>query len=141
MALLLVVVTIGSASLTSEAQPSLSSNASAYRLPDVAWSFDVAETHARADTTLPHNDPWLGRDKFRRAGGSFLLTLSGQYVLTDKTGMSDRAALPLSAVAALGIGLTKEILDSQRARYPQFSWRDLAADALGVALGVGVANL
>lgn len=96
---------------------------------------------AYRDTTIKPPDPWLGADKAIHAGGSFLMTLSGQYILTDKTELSNAQALPFAAGAALAIGLTKEILDSQRPVRPHFSWRDLAADALGVALGVAVVSL
>lgn len=83
-------------------------------------------------------DPWLGRDKALHAAGSFLLTLSGQYVLTSKLGASEGAAWPLAAGATLSLGLAKEIMDSRRERAPHFSWRDLAADAAGTALAVVV---
>ena len=74
-------------------------------------------------------------------GASFLLTLSAQYVLTDKSGLSDGRALPIAAGGALALGLAKEVADSRRARNPHFCWRDLAADALGVALAVAVVEL
>lgn len=89
----------------------------------------------------PLTDEWIARDKALHVGASFLLTLSGQYVLTDKTGWSDADALPVAAASALAIGLAKEIADSQRERDPHFCWRDLAADALGVALGAAVVAL
>lgn len=92
-----------------------------------------------ADTTAAPPDDWLGRDKALHAGGSFLLTLSGQYVLVEKAGLSNGRALPLSAATALALGLVKEVADSRRARHPLFSWRDLAADAAGVALAAAVA--
>ncbi|MEL6443943.1 MAG: hypothetical protein AAF089_11315 [Bacteroidota bacterium] len=83
-------------------------------------------------------DPWLGRDKALHAGASFLLTLSGQYVLVNKLEATEGQAWPLAASGALAVGLLKEVADSRRARNPLFSWRDLAADAVGVALGLGV---
>ncbi|MDT0632606.1 hypothetical protein [Rubrivirga litoralis] len=79
-------------------------------------------------------DDWLGRDKALHAGASFLLTLGGQYVLVNKAGLSDDGALPVSAGVALGLGLLKETADVNREVHPLFSWRDLAADALGVLL-------
>lgn len=91
---------------------------------------------ARPDTTL--HDPWLGRDKALHAGGSFLLTLSGQYVLTAKLSASEGTALPISAGTTLALGLAKEVMDSRRAVRPHFSTRDLVADAVGVALAVGL---
>ena len=88
------------------------------------------------DTTL--HDPWLGRDKALHAGGSFLLTLSGQYVLTAKFAASESTALPIAAATTLALGLAKEVMDSRRPVRPHFSTRDLVADAVGVALAVGL---
>ena len=114
----------------------------------------AAHAQVRADTTAaPHvaaplpqaaprpADAWLGRDKALHAGASFLLTLSGQYVLVSKGGLSESDALPLSAGAALGLGVLKETADASRATAPLFSWRDLAADALGVLLAVLLVEL
>lgn len=103
-----------------------------------------ADTAAVAEAAPPPPRPadrWLGRDKALHAGGSFLLTLSGQYVLVAKGGLSDGDALPLSAGAALGLGLLKETVDAGRETAPLFSWRDLAADALGVLLAALVIEL
>lgn len=91
-----------------------------------------------ADTTHAPPDAWLGRDKALHAGASFLLTLSGQYVLVDKAELSNSRALPISVGTALALGLLKEVSDSRRERHPLFSWRDLAADAAGVALAIAV---
>ncbi len=90
-------------------------------------------------TTKP--DAWLGRDKAFHAGGSFLLVLSGQYLLVNKHGLSEGRALPVSAATVLALGLVKEVADSRRERDPLFSWRDLAADAAGVALAALVVGL
>ncbi len=87
--------------------------------------------------TLVH-DPWLGRDKVLHAAGSFLLTLSAQYVLTSKLDASEDGALPIAAGATLSLGLAKEVADSRRPVRPFFSTRDLVADAVGVALAVGL---
>ncbi len=88
------------------------------------------------DTVLA--DPWLGRDKALHAAGSFLLTLSAQYVLTAKLDADEGTALPLAAGMTLSLGLAKEVADSRRPVSPLFSPRDLAADAVGVALAVGL---
>lgn len=80
-------------------------------------------------------DPWFGRDKALHVSVSFLLTLSGQYFLVSKADLSESTALPISAATALSVGLMKEIADSQRPRNPHFSWRDMAANAVGVGLG------
>jgi uncharacterized protein YfiM (DUF2279 family) len=95
----------------------------------------VAVSVAPRDTL---RDPWLGRDKVLHAAGSFLLTLSAQYVLTSKLDTSEDGALPIAAGTALSLGLAKEVADSRRAVRPLFSVRDLVADAVGVALAVGL---
>lgn len=89
-----------------------------------------------ADTALA--DPWLGRDKVLHAAGSFLLTLSAQYVLTSKLDTDEGAAVPIAAGAAFSLGFAKEVADSRRPYRPLFSTRDLVADAVGVALAVGL---
>ncbi len=94
---------------------------------------------ARDSTALP--DDWIARDKALHLGASFLLTLSSQYVLTDKTGLSDARALPVAAGSALALGLLKEVADARRPRHPHFCWRDLAVDALGVALAAALIEL
>ena len=106
----------------------------------------LADTTAAPPVAAPPAPPrpaddWLGRDKALHAGASFLLTLSGQYVLVSKGGLSEDGALPLSAGAALSLGVLKETADASRATAPLFSLRDLAADALGVLLAVLVIEL
>jgi len=100
---------------------------------------------ARADTTvapprrpLSEIDPWIAQDKALHLGAGLLITLSSQYVLTEKLDLRQRQAWPVSFGAAVAAGLTKEILDSQRPRNPFFSWRDLVATAAGGAVGVVV---
>lgn len=95
----------------------------------------------RPDTTQAPPDEWLGRDKALHAGGSFLLTLSGQYLLVDKAELSNTEALPIAASTALLLGVMKEVSDSRRTRYPLFSWRDLVADAAGVAVAAALVSL
>ena len=101
---------------------------------------EVAVPCAEAERPAPPDD-WFGRDKALHAGGSFLMTLAGQYVLTDKGALSNGEALPVAAGATLALGLAKEVLDAQRPRDPHFCWRDLAADATGVALAALVVGL
>ena len=95
---------------------------------------------ALPDTTAPP-DGWLGRDKALHAGGSLLLTLSGQYLLADKAGLSNAEALPVAASTTLLLGVMKEVSDSRRTRHPLFSWRDLAADAAGVLVAAALVSL
>ena len=92
-----------------------------------------------ASSTPP--DAWLGRDKSMHAAASFGLTLSGHLVLTEGAGLSDARALPISAGTTLALGVMKELTDRRRDHHPLFSWRDLAADALGVAVAALVVSL
>ena len=119
------------------AQTAAPSDALAYRLPGHALDLPPS---APPDPALSP-EPWIARDKAIHAGGSFLFVLAAQYVLTDKAGLSDGAALPVAAGVALGIGLAREVHDGRRAVDPHFSVRDLAADAFGVALGALVTRL
>jgi uncharacterized protein YfiM (DUF2279 family) len=99
---------------------------------------------ARAHTTtappprrpLSEIDPWIAPDKALHAWAGVLITLSSQYVLTQKLDLRDRQAWPVAFGSAVAAGLAKEIMDSQRPRNPFFSWRDLAATAAGGAVGV-----
>ncbi len=127
----------------------LSASATAQPVPQAAYAsvrLEGAEAPgalaaASASRTAAQPDDWVARDKALHLGASFLLTLSGQYVLTDKAGVSNGRALPVAAGAALALGVLKEAADGRRARDPHFCWRDLAADALGVALAAAVIGL
>ncbi|MEM6646313.1 MAG: DUF2279 domain-containing protein [Bacteroidota bacterium] len=83
------------------------------------------------------SDPWLGRDKMQHLAFSFLLTVGSQYVLVNKSGRTERGALPLSASGTAAVGLAKELYDRHKPR-GFFSARDLAADGLGILLAVGL---
>lgn len=126
---LFVLVAVGAAS-SSRAQ-----EAEAYRLP--------ASFGSPADTldAPPPRDPWLGRDKALHAGASFGLAVGAHLALTEGAGMDHEAAVPLAAGFALAAGLAKEYADERRTRRPLFSWRDLAADAVGVGLAIAVVSL
>lgn len=83
-------------------------------------------------------DRWLGFDKAQHAAFSFLWTLSSQYTLVNKLDVSERRALPISAGSAMLLGLSKELYDAGNAPRNNFSYRDLAADAFGIALAIGL---
>lgn len=136
MALVGMALLVVGLSRSTQAQPSLHA-AMLYGEATTVPSDGIApvSAYAPADTL---RDPWLGRDKVLHAAGSFLLTLSAQYVLTSKLDTSESGALPIAAGAAFSLGLAKEVADSRRRVNPLFSVRDLAADAFGVALAVGL---
>lgn len=95
---------------------------------------------APADSLRPP-DRWIARDKALHAAGGLLITLSAQYVLTDKLDLPNGRALPVAAGSAMALGLLKEAADARRPVGAHFSWRDLAADAVGVALAALVTAL
>ena len=105
-----------------------------YRLPPEYGT--PADTLARAP-----RDEWLGRDKAYHVGVSFGLAVGAHVALTEGLGVEPEGARPLAAGLALMVGVAKEYADRQRQRHPLFSWKDLTADALGVALGVAVTTL
>jgi hypothetical protein len=86
-------------------------------------------------------DRWWALDKAKHLTFSFLWTLSTQYVLTDKVGWSDRAALSAAAGSGAVVGLSKELFDWRVGPTGRFSTRDLVADAAGILLAAGVIAL
>jgi putative lipoprotein len=86
---------------------------------------------ARAD-----GDEWLGRDKAIHFDLSLAMA-SGAYGLTSLKldPMWQRAAVGAGFALAMGAG--KELVDLAGSGDP--SWKDFAWDAIGVAVGVGIA--
>ena len=106
--------------------------------PPLTYALPVSARGVRAlhrPTARPIPDATL------HAAGSGLMTLAGQYVLTEKVGLGEGSALPVAAGVVLALGLVKEIADSQRVRSPEFSWPDLVANAFGVVLGAAIVGL
>ena len=107
---------------------------------DLAYRLPASLAPALADTLdrPPPRDDWFGRDKAMHAGASLGITLGAALVASVATDLEREAAIPLAAGLALGAGLGKEVADASRDRNPLFSWRDLASDAVGVAVGVAL---
>ena len=84
------------------------------------------------------NDRWLAYDKLAHFSVSFLWTLSSQYVLVSKTGLSEGTALPLSITSSAALGAAKELYDWHHQDRHNPSLRDLAADAAGILVAAGV---
>lgn len=84
---------------------------------------------------LAHADDWTGEDKNKHFAGSALMGVAASVAFKD----SDHPVLyPMAAV--LAVGLAKEIRDEVATSGSGFIYKDLAADALGAALGVSVGN-
>lgn len=94
----------------------------------------------RRASPSPSEDRWLGRDKAKHLTVSALWTLSTQYVLVSRTDWDDPDALPASVASAATVGLSKEFYDASGLT-GHFCGRDLVADAVGIALAVGVITL
>jgi uncharacterized protein YfiM (DUF2279 family) len=84
----------------------------------------------------PANDRWLGFDKVQHATFSFLWTLGSQYTLVNKIHLSEGEALPVSIGSAVVVGVSKELYDEHVTPGNRLSYRDLAADAAGIAMAV-----
>ena len=61
-----------------------------------------------ADSLNTHRSV-IGFDKIQHAAVSCLLTLSGQYVIENNSGLDENKALSYSASSAAEIGLIKEL--------------------------------
>jgi putative lipoprotein len=94
-----------------------------------------AETTAAGAVYTPEPDPWFGPDKALHFGVSFALA-SGGYALGVSTTDERWAGVLIGGGLALGLGATKEGLDAAGLGHP--SWRDMAWNVVGVALGLGV---
>lgn len=88
----------------------------------------------------PPRDRWLARDKARHVVVSGLWTLSTQYVLVNNADWTEADALPVSVASGATAGLAKELYDASRPA-GRASAKDLVANAVGIALAVGVIAL
>jgi len=79
-------------------------------------------------------DRWLSRDKGQHFVVSLLLTGATGTLLVRRCGYHRDQGFAGGAVLTLGAGLIKEWRDSRRLE-GRFSWKDLAADLLGIILG------
>ncbi|HZA15119.1 MAG TPA: hypothetical protein VE618_11500 [Myxococcaceae bacterium] len=83
-------------------------------------------------------DPWLGGDKLSHFGVSAGLALAG-YGASSVVFRDDRARLATGAGLALTLGAARELDNLGGSGNP--SWRDMAWNALGMAVGLGAAWL
>ncbi|WP_412067249.1 hypothetical protein [Rubrivirga sp. IMCC43871] len=124
LALLAAPALLATAARAQPVRPDLHAQAGTVPFPTLA-----------ADSTAAPDD-WLAPDKALHLGTSFAATVVGNAVLARADALRDGRALPVAAGGTLVLGLAKELADARRPRHPLFSWRDLAADALGVGLAV-----
>lgn len=91
---------------------------------------------AEADTTHALNDRWFAEDKLKHFFTSLAATNIG-YGGVRLIGLEDNAGLIAAGAATTALGLWKEWRDTRQGG--PFSYRDLAWDGLGIALGLMVA--
>jgi len=116
------------------------SRADADSLSATAVAFELRYGSAlRLNATLSpaSRDRWIARDKAKHVVFSGLWTLSTQYVLVRKADWSEGDALPASIASGAAVGVAKELYDASRPAGTA-SGKDLVADAVGIALAVGV---
>ena len=109
--------------------------------PPLREAMLVPDAAPAPDRNPAQNDRWIAMDKAQHFTFSALFVLAGQYVLTDKAGVSDGTALPIACGGTLAPGLAKEVADAYRPRRRYFSWKDLVADGAGVAVGAAIVAL
>lgn len=91
----------------------------------------TAFTLISSDTLAQDSFSLRDQDKQLHLISSYALNLSmykivNKYVVKDKT-----AAMLVSSLLTLGIGVTKELCDKQ------FSWGDMQANSIGIGLSIG----
>ncbi len=79
-------------------------------------------------------DSWFAKDKADHFIMSAFLTGLGYYAANKEINKNDPAAKNLAVGFSLSLGVFKEVYD-KKSRKGAASWKDLAADLLGVGLG------
>ncbi len=78
-------------------------------------------------------DNWFAIDKLQHFSYSCLISLGCQYVLVNKQNNTEKESLPISSALSFSAGLLKEINDN-RGKNGFFSWKDMVANAAGIAV-------
>ena len=86
------------------------------------------------------NKKIVGYDKIQHTAVSFLLTLSSQYILEEKSNFSQNEAIGYSVSTSAMIGLTKELNDMNIRKKP-FDWGDMIANLVGIGMAVLIVTL
>lgn len=90
---------------------------------------------SRAQTENECYDSWLGKDKFMHFSGSLFGTLTASTWAKHRLGYPNQVSLTAGGSTCLMIGFSKELQDMKKPDN-HFCWKDLTADALGIALGL-----
>ena len=78
-------------------------------------------------------DKWFAIDKLQHFSYSCLVSLGCQYILVNKNSNTEEESLPISSALSFSAGLLKELNDN-RGKNGFFSWKDMVANATGIAV-------
>lgn len=123
-------------------------------IPIILFSVLAIETDSLLAQTSPVNflsnadrrirlqsaDPWFGKDKFDHFLLSAFLTTAGYYSARENFKLAHSPAQNWSGGLTLSLGIGKEVWD-KRSKRGMASVRDLAADFLGVGLGILICHV
>lgn len=90
---------------------------------------------SRQKITFTLDDSWFGRDKVHHFLSSAFLTTAGYYFSREEKGFSNFKSQQVGIGFSLSLGLLKEIRDGRQS-YNSFSFKDMVANMLGIAVGV-----
>lgn len=79
-------------------------------------------------------DRWFGRDKAKHVTASMLICGTAGWLIHNRCGRRTPDSRLGGAVFSISLGVLKELMDD-RSVNNHFSWRDIAADLLGVIFG------
>ena len=97
--------------------------------------FSICFAQSAESDSLNAKHHTIGFDKIQHAAVSCLLTLSSQYIMVNKSSMTEDKALSYSISSSVIIGLTKELNDWQTKKRP-LDCGDLIANGVGIAIAV-----
>ena len=89
--------------------------------------------------TFTVSDSWFSRDKAHHFLTSAFLTTAGYYYSRELNNFSNFKSQQHGISLSLSLGLIKEIRDGIQ-KNNSFSWKDLVADILGIAVGLALVS-
>ena len=96
-------------------------------------SISISREKNDSKTKAERVDKWFAIDKLQHFSYSCLISLGCQYVLVNKQNNTEKESLPISSALSFSAGLLKEINDN-RGKNGFFSWKDMVANAAGIAV-------
>ena len=96
-------------------------------------SISISRKTNDSKTKAERIDKWFAIDKLQHFSYSCLISLGCQYVLVNKQNNTEKESLPISSALSFSAGLLKELNDN-RGKNGFFSWKDMVANAAGIAV-------